>query len=55
MAKKRAVVVHSSGAVNVANGPLFGSDNRYDLDAALQKGAKIAEGPFPISPQGNAT
>ena len=54
MAKKRAVVVHTSGAVNVANGPGAGSENRFDLDAALQKGGKIVEVPIPIGPQGTA-
>lgn len=53
MAKKRAVVVHSNGAVNVANGPHVGDSNRFDLDAAIQKGAKIVDVQS-IGPQGTS-
>jgi len=53
MTKKRAVVVHTNGAVNVANGPHVGESNRFDLDAAIQKGAKIVEG-HPVGPHGTS-
>jgi hypothetical protein len=54
MVKQRAVIVHQDGSVNVATGPVMGSGNQYDLDAAIQKGAKILQR-YAIGSDGTST
>jgi hypothetical protein len=58
--KRRVVIIHSNGAVTVADGKIprsAGSSDvgtPYDLDGAFSKGALISKEAIPIGTQGSS-